>query len=224
METTISALAAQLQPPRPTPAVPVLPALQELLPDRGLRPGTAVRVGGSTALSLALLAAATTEGTWCAAIGCEGLGLVAAAEIGVALDRLHLVERPGEHFEDAAAAYADAAGVLLLRPGRPLSDRSAARLTALARRHGCALVVDGSWPSPQVRLQVTARQWTGVGMGRGRLRGQRVMVEVGGRGAAARGRQVGLWLPDADGRVRLDAPAERLHGARAARPQLAVAR
>ncbi|MEU9047587.1 MULTISPECIES: hypothetical protein [unclassified Kitasatospora] len=85
METTISALAAQLQPPRPTPAVPVLPALRELLPDRGLRPGTAVRVGGSTALTLALLAAATTAGTWCAAIGCEGLGLVAAAEIGVAL-------------------------------------------------------------------------------------------------------------------------------------------
>ncbi|MFE9424142.1 hypothetical protein ACFYNO_14385 [Kitasatospora sp. NPDC006697] len=221
METTISALAAQLQPPRPAPVVPVLPALAELLPERGLRPGAAVVVGGSTALTLALVAAATQAGTWCAAVGFEDLGLVAVAESGVDLNRLALVERPGEHWEEAATALADAVGILLLRPHGTVGDRAAARITALARRHGCALVVEGGWPSAQVRLQVIRRQWTGVGQGRGRLRARKVLVATGGRGAAARGREVGLWLPDEDGAIRLAEPART--GAAGRRGHLAVA-
>ncbi|MET8624638.1 hypothetical protein ABZW30_12930 [Kitasatospora sp. NPDC004669] len=202
MEATLAALAPQLQLSRPGPLVPVLPALEELLPERGLRPGAVVSVtGGGTALLLALAAAATSAGTWCAAVGFEGLGLLAAAELGVDLRRLVVVEAPRERRSDVALALADGVGVLLLRgavPSGPLRER----LATVARRSGCAVVVGGEWPGARVRLRVESRVWSGLGAGRGRLRARRMVVVAGGRGAAARERRVGLWLPDDQGAVR----------------------
>ncbi|MBP0454026.1 hypothetical protein J5Y04_31465 [Kitasatospora sp. RG8] len=208
MEATLAALAPQLQLSRPTgPLVPVLPALQDLLPERGLRPGAVVSVtGGGTALLLALAAAATSAGTWCAALGFEGLGLLAAAELGVDLSRLVVVEAPHERWPEVALALADGFGLLLLRGGPPPGPL-AERLATVARRSGCAVVVSGGWPGARVRLRVASQSWEGLGSGRGRLRARRVTVVAGGRGAAARERRVGLWLPDAHGAVRLDSAA-----------------
>ncbi|MFD9061471.1 hypothetical protein ACFVZ3_08140 [Kitasatospora purpeofusca] len=212
METSLAALAPQLQLSRPGPLVPVLPALGGLLPEGGLRPGAVVSVsGGGTALLLALAAAATMSGTWCAALGFEGLGLLAAAELGVDLARLVVVEAPGERWAPAALALADGVGVLLLRPAGAVDARVAERLVTVARRAGCALVVDGPWPGARVRLRVVSRSWEGVGQGRGRLRARRVEVQAGGRGAAAREHRLALWLPDTHGAVRVVGPADREH-------------
>ncbi|WP_051811764.1 hypothetical protein [Kitasatospora sp. MBT63] len=202
MEASLAALAPQLQLSRPGPLVPVLPALQGLLPEGGLRPGAVVSVtGGGTALLLALAVAATSAGTWCAAVGFDGLGLAAAAELGVDLGRLVVVEAARERWPEVALALADGFGLLLLRGGPPTGPL-AERLATVARRSGCAVVVAGSWPGARVRLRVEARFWEGVGQGRGRLRARRVTVVAGGRGAAARELRVGLWLPDAQGAVR----------------------
>ncbi|WP_052709688.1 hypothetical protein [Streptomyces sp. NRRL S-495] len=212
MEASLAALAPQLQLSRPGPLVPVLPALESLLPEAGLRPGAVVSVsGGGTALLLALAAAATTSGTWCAALGFEGLGLLAAAELGIDLAHLVVVEAPGERWAQAALALADGVGLLLLRPAGPVDARVAERLVTVARRASCALVVDGPWPGARVRLRVASRSWEGLGQGRGRLRARRVVVLAGGRGAAARERRLGLWLPDAHGAVRVADPAARDH-------------
>ncbi|MDQ2826290.1 MAG: hypothetical protein M3Y04_04945, partial [Actinomycetota bacterium] len=80
--------------------LPVLPALESLLPGGGLRRGSVVTVGGSTgggstSLALSLLAAVSAQGSWCAAVGLPALGLAAAAEMGVALDRFPVVASPG---------------------------------------------------------------------------------------------------------------------------------
>ncbi|MGV9269537.1 hypothetical protein ACWDRR_33300 [Kitasatospora sp. NPDC003701] len=188
MEATFAALAPQLQPVRPGPLVPVLPALEDLLPERGLRPGAVVSVtGGGTALLMALAAAATSAGTWCAAVGFDGLGLLGAAEVGVDLRRLVVVEAPRERRPEVALALADGFGLLLLCGGPPPGP-VAERLVTVARRSGCAVVVAGEWPGA-------------------RLRARRLVVSAGGRGAAARERRVELWLPDADGAVRpVEAP------------------
>lgn len=224
MEATLRELAPELQLPRSGPLVPVLPALRQLLPGGGLRPGTVVSVTGGTALLLALVAAATRSGTWCAAVGFEGLGLLGAAELGVDIGRLVVVESPGEHWGEVALALADGFGVVLLRPAGRWSEALAARLAAVARIKGCVLLVAGRWPGAQVQLRVEDRAWAGLGQGRGRLRARRVTLTAGGRGAAARGRRVGLWLPDADGAVRAlgehDSPAAdpgRAAGARGGR-------
>src|SRR3954469_25369426 len=83
--------------------LPVLPELSGLLPSRGLRRGSTVAVAtgqsapasGGTSLLLALLAAASRSGSWCAVVGVPALGVLAAAESGVVLDRLVLVAPPG---------------------------------------------------------------------------------------------------------------------------------
>jgi hypothetical protein len=161
-----------------------------------------VSVAGGSAVLLALAAAATRQGTWCATVGFAGLGLLGAAELGIDTDRLVLVEEPGERWPEVVQALADGFGIVLLRPAGRFSGQLAARLSAAARAKGCVLLVAGDWPGAQVQLSVVERDWIGLGQGRGRLRARRVTVDCGGRGAAARGRRVGLWLPDADGAIR----------------------
>ncbi len=74
--------------------LPVLAALEPLLAAGGLRRGSVVVVEGSSSLALALAAAASAAGSWCAAVGRPALGLVAAAELGLVLDRFPLVPVP----------------------------------------------------------------------------------------------------------------------------------
>src|SRR5437879_10744297 len=76
--------------------LPVLPALAGLLPEGGLRRGSTIAVSGGTSLALALAAGPSQAGSWCAAVGLPSLGLVAAVEGGVVLERFPLVARPGD--------------------------------------------------------------------------------------------------------------------------------
>ena len=104
------------------------------------------------------------------------------------------------------AALLDAFDVVLAGPPRDLRAADARRLTARVRERGAVLVAtDGrgmAWPEPaEVRLTVTSATWEGLGRGHGLLRGRKVEVVTGGRGAAARERRVQLWLPHPDGGV-----------------------
>jgi len=85
-------LAARLQEPSlaAEQLLPVAEAFTELLPDRGLRRGTITAVSGSHALALALVAEASRSGSWASAVGLDDLGIVAAHELGLALERLAL--------------------------------------------------------------------------------------------------------------------------------------
>ena len=183
--------------------LPVLEPLQPLLPD-GLRRGSTVAVGDSTSLALALLAGPSGNGSWAAAVGVSSLGLAAAAELGVALDRLVVVaDPPPESWATVVAALVDALDVVLLRARRRVSVGDARRLIARARERGAVLVMLGdSWPeAPDVRLSITSAEWKGIGDGYGHLQARRVMIESSGRRAAARTRRVELWLPAAGGGV-----------------------
>lgn len=187
--------------------LPVLGPLEPLFPAGGLRRGSVVSVSGSTSLALSLLAAASAQGSWCAAVGMPALGCAAAAELGVVLDRFPLVASPGREAAGGWAwvvgALVDACDVVLARPPAHVKAADARRLTARARERGAVLVVAGAWPEgAEVQLTVAGGEWEGLGQGFGRLRGRRVEVVAGGRGAAARERRVGLWLPHPDGGVR----------------------
>jgi hypothetical protein len=186
--------------------VPVLPALEPLLPAGGLRRGSAVAVRGSTALLLALLAGPSREGAWCAVVGLPGLGLVAAAETGVALERLALVPDPGPDWAAVAGALLDAMDVVVVAPRGRVLDGEVRRLAARARQRGAVLVPYGAvrWPGVERRLSVVAGSWEGLDQGCGHLRARRVVVRGEGRGAAARARELRLWLPAPEGGVRAD--------------------
>ncbi|HVL07469.1 MAG TPA: hypothetical protein VM388_15885 [Acidimicrobiales bacterium] len=188
--------------------LPVLGPLEPLFPTQGLKRGSVVSVSGSTSLALSLLAAASAQGSWCAAVGMPALGLAAAAELGVALERFPLVPTPAratgaDGWAWVVAAMADACDVVLARPPRRLAGADARRLTARVRERGSVLVVAGQWPeAAEVQLAVVSAAWEGLGQGHGRLLGRRVEVLAGGRGAAARERRVALWLPHPEGGVR----------------------
>lgn len=179
----------------------VLPALQGLFPEGGLRRGSTVAVTGGASLALALLAGPSAAGSWCAAVGLPSLGLVAASELGVALDRFPLVARPGADWPAVVATLLEAVDVVLLCPPAHVRTGDARRLAARARERGAVLVVTGGAVTADVRLSVAHAQWEGLGQGHGHLRARRVEIVSHGRGAAARERRVSLWLPAADGGV-----------------------
>ena len=180
---------------------PVLPPLAALLPGGTLRPGGVVAVAGATSLALALLAGAATAGAWCGVVGVPSVGLVAAAEHGVDLDRLVLVGQPGDAWATVLATLVDALDVVLVRPGgrHPASD--VRRLAARVREREAVVVALGDWDGADVRLTVVRSRWEGLGPGHGHLRARRVEVQATGRGAAARPRSAVLWLPGPTGRV-----------------------
>ena len=178
--------------------LPVPRALEPLLPDRGLRRGGTVAVHGSLALALALVAGASAAGSWVVAVGLPDLGVVAAAEAGIVLERLALVPRAGPAaWATVVAALLDAIDLVLVRPPARLSAVVARRLAARAReRRSVLLPVGDVWPiPPDLRLAVTASQWEGLGQGHGRLEARKVEVAAAGRGAAVLERRATLWLP-----------------------------
>lgn len=190
----------------------VVAPLQPLLPEGGLRRGSTVVISapasGATTLAVALLAGVSRGGGWGAIVGLPALGVGAAAQLGVDLDRLALVPAPGEQWPVVAAALLDSMdAIVLAAPPRP-RPRDARRLAARARERGAVMAVVGDgWPEREdVHLEVAAGGWVGPGAGDGYVRARRAEVVVSGRGAAARARRVPLWLPGPDGTVAAAAP------------------
>ncbi len=134
--------------------LPVLAALEPLFPSGGLRRGSVVAVDSahSTSLTLALAAAASAGGSWCAAVGRPALGLVAAAEMGIVLERFALVPAPAAGSGPGGWAWVvstmlDAFDLVLAWPppsGRAVRPADARRLAGRARERGAVLVVAGS--------------------------------------------------------------------------------
>jgi hypothetical protein len=188
----------------------VLAPLAGLFPDGGLRRGSTVVInpggrvgGGATSLAFALMVAASQAGSWCAAVGLSELGPVAAAGLGVCLERLALVPDPGDQWPVVTAALLDAVDLVLVRPPWRSRLTDTRRLAARARERGAVLLpFSGSWPDgADLRLAVAASAWQGLGEGHGHLQARAMEVTASGRGAAARERRVRMWLPGPDGRL-----------------------
>src|SRR5450830_1027253 len=176
------------------PSLPVPGALSALLPD-GLRRGSTVAVLGSTSLVLALLAEACGGGAWAAAVGQPTVGLLAAAQTGVDLERLAVVPQPGIEAPTVVAALLDGVDVVLVGPEAVLTDGDRRRLVSRARERGSVLLASGTWPGADVVLTAERGRWSGVGAGDGRLRTCELRVTRTGRGGAGVRQSVELTLP-----------------------------
>jgi hypothetical protein len=199
--------------------LPVLPELRALLPGRGLRRGATVAVDtvsavpdpqfdgaarqarsiGATSLLLALLTAASGAGSWCAVVGVPTLGAVAAAEAGIALDRLALVPYPGPDWTTVVAALLDGVDIVVAAPPGPITAATASRLAARARQRGSVLVSYGRLPGADITFDAVRGGWYGLGQGRGRLRCRQLTIMARGRGAAAAPKRTQVWWPKASG-------------------------
>ncbi len=211
--------------------LPVREALVGLLPGGGLARGSVVEVGGAAVVSLALLLASgpSMAGSWVAVVGVADLGLVAAAELGVDLERLVLIDQPEpDRWAAVAASVIEAFDVVVASPPHRVRAADGRRLQARAREQGTVLVlVDvaagragdnarspgkagasrlaaGLWPeAADLSLLATDPVWAGMEQGYGHLHSRQVQLTVGGRRRAARLRHARLWLPGPAGEVAL---------------------
>lgn len=195
---TASSLVSGADPDR---VLPVVEQLAAVLPARGLVRGQIVACVGpaSPALALALLARASAAGSWLAMVAVPWLGVEAAREAGVALERTVAVDvdpRRHEVWAEALMAAADGVELLLAARDAGLPDRMMRQVRTRVRARGAVLVtlpaaMGGGGPGArddgrvgsEVDLVLTARTavWWGLGRGHGRVRGRRLHVEVGGR-------------------------------------------
>ena len=172
--------------------LPVVAPLARLLPAGGLRRGTTVAVAAgpaATSLLWAVLVEASAGGAWVGVVGRPDLGLVAAAEAGMRLERLALVPAPGPELHGRHVRVAR-------RPRR--------------RRHGRR--------APGARGRAAAARGAGPAAGRGALRPgpvarrrcaaelHRCPVERGGVGAPRRERAAGAAAGQGPGAGAGDGP------------------
>ena len=193
----LAALRAKVQPlvGAGETVLPIREDLRALLPWGGLKRGSTLTVDCS-ALLLATVGAATSEGSWVAFVGVPTLGFAAASEHGVVLESTVAVVAPP--FDQAAvvvASLVDAVDVVAVGPGVITRSSDARRLTARARERGSVLIALGAWPEAvDVGLRVTGSSFTGLGDGHGHIQSWSATVEAVGRGAAARRRQSSIVL------------------------------
>ena len=185
-----------------TAPVPVLPALADVLPERGLRPGSVVSTGGVGATSLAMaLVAEASKDSWTAVVGMPSVGLRAGAELGVDLDRVVVLgQAPGEQIADVLSAVIDAFDIVITRA---LAPRITRKITGRIRERDAVVVSVGDWGGSDLELRGTSMRWHGIDDGHGHLSARTIDVNITGRRGAARGRRATLWLPDPDGEVSL---------------------
>ncbi len=175
----------------------VADALAELLPKGGLPRGGVVSLtgdGGVTSLLFGLLAGPAQP--WSALVGLPGLGLLAAAELGVDLAKVVVVPDPGPDVLQILSILADGVDLIAVAaPAGPLAAPGRLRvLLGRLRQRGAVLLVAGTWPGADLVLTTRMGDWEGLGAGHGRLRDRTLEVQVSGRGAAGRHRNGVLLL------------------------------
>ncbi len=196
---------ASPEPPVPHAGrLPVQPALADLLPGGALPAGGTIAVQGSTSLLLGLLAAASQEGAWVAFVGAPALGLVAAADAGLALERVAVVPTPGADAPTVVAALLDGVDVVVLGPAVALLDAARRRLAARARERGAVLATTTPWPGAHVSLDARDGSWWGADQGAGWLRRRTLRVRRTGRGAAAQPVELEVEVPVVGGTRRVE--------------------
>ncbi|GAB2594820.1 hypothetical protein [Pseudactinotalea suaedae] len=191
--TGVTTLASAASGPVPPPSSTVPPELllplpagvETLLPWGGLRRGSAIQVSGSRSVLLALAAAAANApglDLWCAVVAMPDVGLAAAAEAGLDLNRTVVVPKPGPDAPAVLGALIDGFDVVVLGRCPALTD--ADRRSAGHRlRHREAVLLSGDvWPGAHAVLEVGERSWFGVGAGDGVLTGREATITGYARG------------------------------------------
>lgn len=164
-----------------------------------LRAGGCYEVDG-VALATVLMSEPSRTGSWCAVVGVRDLGVEAAHEAGLDLERTVLVPDPGDLWLDVTGALVDVADLVLVRPPGPVPPRVAERLTARLRTRSSVLLSIGPWPRAELSLAVEDVRWEGAGRGHGHLRARRVVLTT--RRGAVPPRRTPLWFPAPDAPLR----------------------
>ena len=182
----------------------VHPTLAPVFPDGGLRRGSIIACTGQGAWSgaLALTATASQSGSWAAVVGLGALGLAAAAEWGLALDRvIGIPDVPASQSATVLAALVDSVDLVLI-DGASVRAGEARRISArLVQRGGVLVLVErvGGF-SADITCDFSTETWEGLGDGYGRLTARHAQLRVAGR-RLGRERRLHLQFPAATGSI-----------------------
>jgi hypothetical protein len=191
--------------------LPVAGHVAELFSEGGLVRGRVLSCCGvaATSASLDLVAAAVTAGSWLAVIDVPTLGLDAASELGVPLERIvaidtslgakptaaNVAERAAR-WADVVAAAADGFEVMLTRVPAEVTASTMRKVATRLQQRGVVMLVLGD-PGPLVCdgvIDTIEQVWSGVGAGWGHLQQRTVDMSASGRRVPGR-RCVSLALP-----------------------------
>ena len=196
-------LRTRLGTPTVRAPLPVVAPLAPLFGEAGLVRGRTVACTGDAALStaLALSAAATRAGSWLAVVGVPNLGIAAAIEAGVAVERIVLAQPPRASREwiTTVAALVEGFDLLVVAPLLSLSEHDARRLQSRILARQSVLVVVGlpavSGPGAAGGLSSDAHSvfscdldvradtvsWSGIERGAAHITQRTVQMHVNGR-------------------------------------------
>ena len=182
-------------------------ALAPLLPEGALQRGRAIGCVGRCApsLAVALTTRAVAAGSWAAAVDLPSLGLDAATELGLPLERFVRIDTGTRRSDPAGwaevvAAALDGFELVLVAPPARVPDGVLRRVLTRVQHRGAVLITVGAAGVVPVELTVRASRpdWIGAGTGHGHLLARRLRVEASGR-RLPRPRRVEVWLPAPDG-------------------------
>lgn len=168
------------------PTLPMSSDIKGLVGQRGIRLGSTVAVIGSTSLLQTLLRTPTQQGFWSVVVGMPTFGVLAAAEIGVAIERLLFVHHPKDAWITIASSLLDAFPIVVLQPTPYFTHSQARRLSAKAQARHHILITYGEhaarWPQCDYIFHGENVHWDGVSQGYGYLHTQKMNVAVRGKG------------------------------------------
>lgn len=208
--------------------LPVVEPLAALLTEGALVRGRSLGVAGSAApsLALALCVAACDEGAWLAVIDLPTIGLEAAAELGLPLERVVRVDsgdrrRNPSQWAEIVAAAVDGFELIVTTPPPRATPSVLRRLQTRVQHRGAVLLMLGvtGQDAVDVVIRASAPEWEGAGEGHGHLHARRLHVEATGR-RTPRPRHGELWLPNSRGGVAIADAATDDHTAPLPRPVL----
>lgn len=192
--------------------LPVVGQLAGLIPTGGLQRGSTVAVHGvgATSLALALAGQAVRQGSFLAVVAPPSFSLAACLDFDIPLRRIVQFVLPDDaaNWAQAVAAVIEGFDVVMLADRHRVGSSHARRLVARNRERGSVLVRVGGadWPdAADLRFDVSAPEWSGLGAGHGHLQSRRVGVQVAGRRHHRGSRTHEILLPAVGGGIE---PAE----------------
>ena len=185
--------------------LPVPDSLAGLFPEGGLVRGRTVACEGSaaTTLAMSLVASALAAGSWLAMVDLPTVGLDAARELGIPLERVVAVHTGDDlararRWPEVVAAAADGFDIIIARAPDGVAPSVARTVATRIRQRGAVLVLLGDPAAIPVdgALRGSTVSWAGLGDGHGHLRERRLTVDASGRRIPGR-RSCDITLPDA---------------------------
>ena len=192
-------LRSRLGTPLVRAPLPVAAPFVPLFAEGGLVRGRTLTCSGDAALTtaLALSATATQLGSWLAVVGVPHLGVGAAVEAGVALERIVLAQPPltSREWVATVAALVEGFALLIVAPPSSLSEHDARRLQSrIAARQSVLIVLQ--LPAPltpnatrifhaDLDVHADTADWSGIERGGTHITQRTVRVRVSGRRCAS---------------------------------------